>query len=78
MPAKQSIGRDDRANLGELPAAQLLGSLGEATSLNVGEPHAFPTHLLSKGSILFPNRGSYPQSADRLEPGPQSDDESIV
>jgi len=53
VPAKQRIGRDERPDLDELPAAQLLGALSEATSLTIGEAKAFSTQLLTKGSILF-------------------------
>ena len=45
--------RHERADLNELPTAQLLCSLSEAPSLDVGEANAFSTQLLSKGSVLF-------------------------
>lgn len=53
VPAKQSIGRDERADFDGLATTRPLGSLCEATPVNLGEPQAFPAHLLSKGSTLF-------------------------
>ena len=43
----------ERSDLNELPTAQLLCSLSEVPSLDVGEANAFSPQLLSKGSVLF-------------------------
>lgn len=53
MPAKQRIRRDQRPDLDELYAAQLLGALSNATSLYIGEAKALSTQLLAKRSVLF-------------------------